>query len=99
MPSNAQNSKSVVQPVLHQRHGSEEEKVFADTLSDFGIMLDSGRKKFPTKSFTVESGTGSPQTVLIDNTNLIYVEIKLPCGIMTRCSPEVLWDRHRPINQ
>ena len=82
MPSNAID---VVQPHLARKQ-SANEKMFPDTI-DFGSTHSSG--KITTSPSSVAS-TSSMSVSTIDNTNLVYVPIRLPCGVETFCSPEVL---------
>ena len=88
IPSNASTANA--QPVLHRRHSSEEVKFSHDAPLDFGIVESAGMKEVPTGIFWAESSNTREMPVLIDNTSLVYVEVKLSCGIRAMCTPEVL---------
>ena len=77
VPSNA--VEYTAQPVLRHPPNSKETRFIHDAM-DFGMKLP-----------TAESGSPRGEApVLIDNTALNYIEIRLPCGVRVMCAPGIL---------
>jgi hypothetical protein len=80
------NAIDVVQPLVHHRRQDSANAnnakhvrvpVFFEDTVDFGVE-------------TTGNNTNTTITPMIDNTALVYIPIRLPCGVQVLCAPEVL---------
>lgn len=84
------NALDMTQPLLYHRlreSGVDATKVFFPDTVDFGV--DSTDNETECYSYGSSSPIMGPAPT-IDNTTLVYIPVRLPCGIQVQCAPEVL---------